>query len=170
MGVSPPVAEREGVVTRDTADAEDSDPEREPKEWTMPRTGLRLSPLPPTSNNPDSISSFLASRVISADDIKSASRLISQLSSYQGHLAELLWIARPVIYALAMQRLRANKRDWRPWVLGLALELAATGLGKKDLRERRWRVTGLEREEWSRRGWGTAWWVMRGAFYESLTR
>lgn len=171
MGVSPPVAEREGVVARDSGSTDDDpDSEHEAKEWTMPRTGLRLSPLPPTRNSPDSISAFLSARVISADEIQSASRLVSQLSTYQGHLAEILWILRPVVYALAMRRLRADKRDWRPWALGLALELAASGLGKKDLRERGWRVTGLEREEWGRRGWGIAWWGMRGAFYETITR
>lgn len=171
MGVSPPVAEREGVNVRDTRSGEeDSDSEQESKEWIMPRTGLSLPPMPSTNNGPNSIYTFLSAQAISSDEVQSASRLISQLSTYQGHLAELLWILRPVIYALAMQRLRANRRDWRPWALGLALELAARGLGKKDIRERGWRVTDLERDEWSRRGWGLAWWGMRGAFYESLTK
>jgi peroxin-16 len=31
-------------------------------------------------------------------------------------------------------------------------------------------LTGLEREELKKRGWGMAWWTMRGAFYENITR
>lgn len=171
MNVTPPVAEREGVVVSQDSSTDGSpDSENDRQEWKMPRTGLRLSPLPATSSSPDSIYSFLSARVISAEEIKPAARLISRISTYQGQLAELVWILRPVVYTLAMQRLRGNKRDWRPWALGLAMEMAARGLGKKDLKERGWKVTSLERDEWGRRGWGLAWWGMRGAFYEALTR
>jgi peroxin-16 len=31
-------------------------------------------------------------------------------------------------------------------------------------------LTGLEREELTKRGWGLSWWVMRGAFYENITK
>lgn len=30
-------------------------------------------------------------------------------------------------------------------------------------------LSGVEREEAKRRGWGMAWWGMRGAFYENVT-
>lgn len=174
MGVSPSVAERESVVPPEGGGEIDGDEEHEGhgKEWPMPRTGMRLPPLPPPSGA--SITNFLSHRVISADEIKSAHRLMRRLTSLQGRIAEATWILRPVVYALAMQRLRVNKRDWRPWALGLAMELAALGLGKQDLRERAvggWRgVTGLERDEWGKRGWAVAWWGMRGVFYDQVTR
>lgn len=174
MGVTPPVAEREGVVSPEGGGNADGDEEDEGrgKEWQMPRTGMRLPALPAASGA--SINDFLSHRVISADEIKSAHRLMRRLTSLQGQIAEAMWIVRPVLYALAMQRLRGNKRDWRPWVLGLAMELAAQGLGQQDLQERAvggWRgVTRLEREEWGKRGWGLAWWGMRGAFYDQITR
>lgn len=174
MGVSPSVAEREGVLPPEGGGETDGDEEHEGqrKEWQMPRTGMRLPALPHASGA--SITNFLSHRVISADEIKSAHRLMRRLTSLQGQIAEATWILRPVVYALAMQRLRVNKRDWRPWVLGLAMELAALGLGKQDLRERAvggWRgVTGLERDEWRKRGRGLAWWGMRGVFYDQVTR
>lgn len=179
MGVSPPVAEREGILPPEGGGNEgdgdaggNEEDEGRGKEWQMPRTGMRLPALPPASRA--SISNFLSHRVISADEIKSAHRLMRRLTSLQGQIAEAMWIVRPVLYALAMQRLRGNKRDWRPWVLGLAMEFAARGLGKQDLREKAvggWRgVTGLEQEEWGKRGWGLAWWGMRGAFYDQVTR
>lgn len=174
MAVSPPSAEREPQVPAASTDSLDED-ENERQEWKMPRTGLHLPPLPPTSSSSaSSIAAFLSTRVISADEIKAANRLVSRLRSVQGQAAELLWIIRPVVYALAMQRLRANKRDWRPWALGVAMELTARGLGRRDLRERGaggWRsVTTLEKEEWVKRGWGVAWWGLRGAFFEDVSR
>ncbi|KAI4231495.1 MAG: hypothetical protein LQ349_005570 [Xanthoria aureola] len=157
--------------------------EERTKEWNMPRTGMKLPVLP--TQGGESITDFLSKRVISADDIKLASQLVRKISSYQGQLAEMMWIARPVVYALAMQRLqgsttgggnrsRRSYYDWRPWVLGFGMEVAARELGKKAVRERTvggWRgMTGLEKAEWRRRGWGMAWWGMRGAFYDKVTK
>ena len=148
------------------------------KEWSMPRTGMKLPVLP--TQDGESITDFLSKRVICADDIKVASQLVRRITSCQGQLAEMMWIARPLIYALAMQKLQGTaggkKRsyDWRPWLLGFGMEVAARELGKKNVRERTtggWRgMTGLEKEELRRRGWGMAWWGMRGAFYENITK
>ncbi len=53
------------------------------------------------------------------------------------------------------------------------MEIAARQLGKADVRESVVGgvrgLSGVEREEWKRRGWGVAWWGMRGAFYENVT-
>ena len=175
-----------GTVPAAAAAANDHDTavqEERTKEWNMPRTGMKLPVLP--TQGGESITDFLSKRVISADDIKLASQLVRKISSYQGQLAEMMWIARPVVYALAMQRLqgsttgggnrsRRSYYDWRPWVLGLGMEVAAQELGKKAVRERTvggWRgMTGLEKAEWRRRGWGMAWWGMRGAFYDQVTK
>ncbi len=144
-------------------------------EWKMPRTGMRLPPLPSNSGiGGESITDFLGKRVVSADEIKSAERLVRKITSVQGQLAEAMWILRPVVYALALQRYQGNKRDWRPWALGLALEVAARQLAKKDVEESviggARGLSGVEREELKSRGWGMAWWGMRGAFYENITR
>ncbi|KAI4161687.1 MAG: hypothetical protein LQ342_004695 [Letrouitia transgressa] len=153
-------------------DVETVETERK-KDWNMPRTGMKLPALP--TERGESITDFLTKRVISADDIKAANRLVRKIGTLKGQVAEVMWILRPVVYALAMQRLQGRKkRDWRPWLLGFAMELAARELGKNELRERvagGWRgMTGVEKEELQRRGWGLAWWGMRGAFYENVTR
>ncbi|KAL9045631.1 MAG: hypothetical protein Q9214_001355 [Letrouitia sp. 1 TL-2023] len=153
-------------------DVETVETERK-KEWNMPRTGMKLPALP--TERGESITDFLAKRVISADDIKAANRLVRKIGTLKGQVAEVMWILRPVVYALATQRLQGRKkRDWRPWLLGFAMELAARELGKNELRERvvgGWRgMTGVEKEELQRRGWGLAWWGMRGAFYENVTK
>ncbi|KAL9125302.1 MAG: hypothetical protein Q9175_008099, partial [Cornicularia normoerica] len=72
-------------------------------EWTMPRTGMRLPQFPSTSSSStgigggESITDFLTSRVITADEIKSAHRLVRKLHTLPGHLAELVYILRPVL-------------------------------------------------------------------------
>jgi peroxin-16 len=145
--------------------------------WTMPRTGLALPDLP----DPDAITTYLLTKVITPDDIKPAKQLLHKLSTLRGQFAETLYILRPVIYALLMQRYAARygkkggKAKWTPWLVGIGIEYLSRQLTKRDLD---CRVPGgvsrglsaLEREELRKRGWGMGWWVMRGAFYENVTK
>ncbi|KAM5347202.1 hypothetical protein ACJ41O_010207 [Fusarium nematophilum] len=133
------------------------------REWAMPRTGMSLPSLPDGGD----ISSYLLGRVLTADDIKPATKLLNQLQgSSQG--AEILHILSPLIYAAAMahsNRRGAGKKAWAPWLVGFAVEYAA-----RQLRDRGLRTTTLERDEWNRRGWAMGWWAMRGACYENITK
>ena len=129
------------------------------RDWKMPRTGMKLPSLP----NPGDISSYLLGRVLTADDIKPATKLLNQLQGV-GQAAEVLQILAPLIYATALARSK-NKKSWTPWLIGLSVEYAA-----RQLRDRSLRTTPLERDEWNKRGWAMAWWAMRGAFYENVTK
>lgn len=129
-------------------------------EWIMPRTGMALPALPAQGD----ISGYLLSRVLTADDIKPASKLLNTLHG-TGRVAEVLHILAPLVYVVALSRTRDRRKAWSPWVLGLAVELAA-----RQLRDRGLRTTPLEREEWTKRGWAMGWWAMRGAFYENVTK
>lgn len=131
--------------------------------WTMPRTGLTLPSLPDASD----ISSYLISKVLTADDVKAPPSLLHRVSG-QGQFAEILYILRPVIYALAMQRWSKNKRSWSPWLIGFGLEYGSRQLAKRDFAERG--LTKLERNELKKRGWAMGCWMMRGAFYENITK
>lgn len=125
----------------------------------MKRTGLSLPNLP----NPSDISSYLLSKVLTADDIKAPSALLNTVRG-SAQLAEILHILQPVIYAIAMSRTK-DKKNWQPWLIGLSVEYAARQLRKDGLR-----TTALEREQWGKRGWAMGWWAMRGAFYENVTK
>ncbi|KAJ4146968.1 hypothetical protein LMH87_001521 [Akanthomyces muscarius] len=133
------------------------------REWIMPRTGMSLPSLPESGD----ISSYLLTRVLTADDIRPATKLLNQLRGL-GHAAEVLHILAPLAYAVALMRSK-NKRSWTPWVIGLAVEYAA-----RQLRDTSsgaiLRTTPLERDEWNKRGWSMLWWSMRGAFYENVTK
>ncbi|AEO61125.1 hypothetical protein MYCTH_2096690 [Thermothelomyces thermophilus ATCC 42464] len=142
-------------------------------EWTMSRTGMSLPALPA----PGDTSGYLLSRVLTADDIKPAPKLLNRLQG-RAQAAEVLHILAPLIFAvaLALTRTRSGesasggpsrdrRRAWVPWLLGVGAELAA-----RQLRDRSLRTTPLERDEWSRRAWAMGWWAMRGAFYEHVTK
>ncbi|KAJ6127462.1 Peroxisome membrane protein Pex16 [Penicillium sp. IBT 18751x] len=176
--VSPPLPERE-VDPRSTEEEEDQNDwngmqtpvsERSTDiSWTMPRTGLSLPSLPDVND----VSNYLISKVLTADDIKPPKTLLHRVTG-QGQLAEILYILRPVVYALAMQRWSGDKRSWRPWLIGFGMEYGCRQLAKRDFRERvaggLRGLTGLEREELRKRGWSMGWWMMRGAFYENITK
>ncbi|KAJ8122953.1 hypothetical protein ONZ43_g982 [Nemania bipapillata] len=174
--VTPPLPEREPVPTEDDHSDEDVLKElmgEEPssagidgvvkgaheKEWSMPRTKSSLPSLP----NPGDVSSYLQSRVLTADDIKPAAKLLNTLSR-SGQAAEILHILSPLIYAVALSRSK-DKKSWAPWVIGLSIEYTA-----RQLRDRGFRSTSLEQEEWGKRSWAAGWWTMRGAFYENVTK
>lgn len=175
--VSPPLPERE-VDPRSSEEDENCDwngmdsPTSERSSdlsWTMPRTGMSLPSLP----NVNDVSNYLISKVLTADDIKPPKALLHRITG-QGQLAEVLYILRPVVYALAMQKWRGNKRSWSPWLIGFGMEYGCRQLAKSDFRERvaggLRGLTGLEREELKKRGWSMGWWLMRGAFYENITK
>lgn len=138
--------------------------------WTMPRTGLSLPTIPDSTE----ITDYLLKKVLTADDIKAPKHLLHRLTTYQGQVAEAAWILRPVVYALLMQRFRNEKGNWTPWLVGISMDYAARQLAKKDLSARvaggLRGLTALERDELKKRGWGMGWWVMRGAFYEHVTK
>ncbi|KAF2793612.1 peroxisomal membrane protein pex16 [Melanomma pulvis-pyrius CBS 109.77] len=175
--LSPPLPQREidpssledSSAAADGMDTPPSERSVEAENWTMPRTGLSMPSLPDSSD----ISSYLLSKVLTADDIKPPKALLHRVSG-KGELAEVLYILRPVIYAAAMQHCSGDRKSWRPWLIGLSIEYGARQLAKKDFQERLAGglrgLTGLEKEELRKRGWGMGWWMMRGAFYENITK
>ncbi|KAL8635348.1 MAG: hypothetical protein Q9226_009364, partial [Calogaya cf. arnoldii] len=92
-GQDPETPEKGSSLAAGTTDHESTVQEERSKEWSMPRTGMKLPVLP--TQDGESITDFLSKRVISADEIKVASQLVRKISSYQGQLAEMIWIARP---------------------------------------------------------------------------
>lgn len=172
--VVPPLPEREPLPEPEAEEVDEEEEQlpdelgflanKKEKTWSMPRTGLSLPSLP----SPSDISSFLMQKVLTADDIKPPSSLLPTLRGKPAQIAEVLHILRPVIYAVAMSRVQ-DKKSWKPWLTGIAVELAA-----RQIRSERGRFgereSQMEKDEWSRRGWAMGWWTLRGAFYENVTK
>lgn len=139
--------------------------------WVMPRTGLSLPTLPNTSD----ITEYLMKKVLTPDDVKAPKQLLHKLTTIQAQAAEIMWIVRPVIYAALLSRYQGSKKSsWTPWLVGVSIEAAARQLSKNELSLRiaggLRGVTGLEKEEIKSRRWNMAWWALRGAFYENITK
>lgn len=133
---------------------------------------LDLGEERPDFRTKEAVSEYLLKKVLYVDDIKPPQYLLHKVRGV-GKLAEILYILRPLIYAYALKTTR-DKKNWRPWLIGIALEYASRELGKQDfaysvpggLRA----LTKLEKEERNRRAWGMGWWLLRGAFYENITK
>lgn len=149
--------------------------------YTLPRTGGTLPSLSSTDAyssfaHIDGITSYLFSRVLTVEDIKPAAQLLPRLNGLSWY-AEALYILRPLLYALIMQRWVRKRgeenarRSWWPWLLGLSIEYAAMELRKRE-EERSYRngLGKLEKEEQRRRGSAMWWWALRGAMYENVSK
>ncbi|KAI9894807.1 MAG: Peroxisomal membrane protein pex16 [Vezdaea aestivalis] len=132
--------------------------------FRMPRTKLVLAALP----NSGSLHAYLMSRVLTADDVRPAPALLGRLANSSQMVAEVLFIIRPLLYALALQRWQRNKKSWMPWIIGLGVEYAARELQKSGNGGAR--LGGLEREEQKARGGMLGWWMLRSGFYEGITK
>jgi peroxin-16 len=164
--ITPPLPERD-VIPEEPAQEEDEYAEedilevrvKEPTEYKLKRTGMSLPTLP----NPGDISSYLLSKVLTADDIKAPCTLLNKVDG-TAQLAEWLHILQPVVYSFAMSRTK-DKKSWQPWVLALSIDYASRQLRNDGLR-----TTALEKEESSKRSWALLKYGMRGAFYENVTK
>jgi peroxin-16 len=161
-----------------TSSFSDEDPNHP---YTLPRTGLTLPSLSSTASpspftRTDGITSYLFSRVLTIEDIKPAAQLLPRLNGLSWY-AEILYILRPLLYALIMQRwVRKRgeenaKRSWWPWLLGLSIEYATMELRKRD-DEKGYRngLGRLEKDEQRQRGKAMWWWALRGAMYENVSK
>lgn len=124
-------------------------------------------------SNQDAVTDYLLKKVLYVEDLRSPKALLHTISG-RGKLAEILFILRPLIYATMLSRTK-DKRNWRPWLVGIAVDYAARELTKQDFDAKvpgglRSGLTKLEREEMKRRSWSLSWWLLRGAFYENITK
>jgi len=78
----------------------------------------------PSLPAPGDISGYLLSRVLTADNIKPATKLMNKLQG-SAHVGEVLHILAPLVYAIALARSRNKRKSWTPWLLGLFIEVAA---------------------------------------------
>lgn len=192
-GVGDERTERSGGKPADEEQEEGEDSAAQDRGWDMPRTGMRLPALPTTTaggaGTKEPILDFLTSRAITPDDIKPAPRLVRTLHSLPtaAHLAEYIYILRPVLHALALQyhhttttNTNSSKRNraWPPWLLGFALEFAALQLNKtcasppssaSPTPSTSNPPSTLELDESRRRSRQLYRWFLRGAFYEDVT-
>ncbi|CAB4436316.1 unnamed protein product [Rhizophagus irregularis] len=152
--------------------------------WIGQRTGCRrdnlssVSSIHQNSNSNNNyytsscdINNYLMNKVLYVEDIKNPSELVHRLHGI-GKLAELLYILRPLIYVLALQKY--GNRSWKPWSFSIFIELSTIVLYKYFYKKHmsggyRWLST-LEKEEERRRFRFLFFYFLRGPLYEKFTR
>ncbi|KAK9237489.1 peroxisome membrane protein [Lipomyces kononenkoae] len=153
--------------------------------WTMPRTGQKL----PQLNADSDLTQFLMKKVLLPEDVVSAPKLAHPLTTVDGRAKEILYILRPLLYALLTllaSRLRESRRfkgsqartviNWMPWLVGFALEfICKDGVidslsNDGGIRTAVSKLTGLEKLELDKRSKSMWWWALRGQFYELITK
>ncbi|ANB15562.1 hypothetical protein AWJ20_3190 [Sugiyamaella lignohabitans] len=139
--------------------------------WIMPRTG---TPLPET---PIDSKSFLTSKVLQLEDVQHPFDLLTKLNfrpPSKALVAELLYILRPLIYALLAYKYRSRPRNWTPWLAGIALEYYSRRLAMQHYQETLPRglnsASKLEADELKKRATVLWWWSVRGAMYHTTVR
>lgn len=135
---------------------------------------------PPTTKpdfaTQEAVTDYLLRKVLNPEHLKSPSALLHKLKG-PAKAAELLYILRPLIYASLLSRTRSSNdgaRNWQPWLVGIAVEYAARELYKTTFQRTHVgglrALTSLERAELQSRGRMMWWWILRGAFYEKVTK
>lgn len=77
------------------------------------------------------VQDYLGKRAIRLDDLTPAQHLLLPLTRVRC-AAELAYVFRPVVYAILLSR-ATDKRSWRPWLIGIAIEYAALELHRLAL-------------------------------------
>jgi len=140
------------------------------KSWPMPRTKTSLPQLSPKTD----ATNYLLSRILTADDIRAPASLVHRLNgNHTGQTAEVIYLLRPLVYALLLKR-ASSKKAWHPIIVAFLMEYGSLRLLKRYYRNAApgglKGLTKLEREELSKRGWQLWWYFLRGGVYENVSR
>ncbi|ORX43093.1 peroxisome membrane protein [Hesseltinella vesiculosa] len=146
--------------------------------WTGRRTGKEIPFIGTTiamdkqqrsSSRFSDVNDYLMSRVLTAEKLRKPSQMVNIMSSL-ARFGEVASIFRPLIYVLAL--MVYGRKAWKPWFISLAIDLIANyailrGYQAPDGRNM---MMPLEKNEYHRRLRLLVLYVIKGAFYISITR
>jgi len=172
--LSPPIPEREfdpGSLPPDSeassptlaASSPPSSPSSTPEHLKNNHIALPLHPLltpPPPAHSPVPVEEYLLPKALTTSSVKSPTALLKPLSSPKDWLAEIVYVMRPLVYAIMLSR----RTDNRPLMTALAMELVARNLRRTPP------PSGLERSEYAQRDRDMLWYLLRGSIWETWTR
>lgn len=168
---NPLIPEREvdpEKIDNNNNDNNEEGEENDKYRWKMPRTSLGLEKTPEMSN----VDEFLSTKILTTEDVKSPIELLHTLDK-KGISAEVLYILRPLVYALLSYKL-PTKYKWSPWLVGIFIEYFARrilmGSYQQNIPGGFRGMTKLESQEIQKRGMNMWWWLLRGEFYNSISK
>ncbi|KAH8835308.1 peroxisomal membrane protein PEX16 [Flagelloscypha sp. PMI_526] len=176
--VSPPIPERDFDPATMPAPSTSSSPTLAPsspsssppatpehlKNNHIPLPPHPLLASPPVAKTSVIIDDYLLPKALQTSTIKPAMSLIRALSSPQDWLSEILYILRPLVYAVLFVRDRQKKTN-RALTAILVLEVLS-----RNLRRSVPASSSLERAEYARRDREILWYLFRGNIWDTYTR
>ncbi|KAM3579156.1 Peroxisomal membrane protein pex16 [Umbelopsis sp. WA50703] len=86
-----------------------------------------------------------------------------------GKLGEIAWIARPLLYVIAVRKY--GFQSWKAWLLSLSVDLLSRGMiGNFYAHRKEGPMTALEADEYGRRAFLLLYYLLRGPFYQHFTK
>ncbi|PCH33687.1 peroxisome membrane protein [Wolfiporia cocos MD-104 SS10] len=174
--LTPPIPEREIDPSSLPPDSDTSSPTLAPSSppSSLPETPehlrnnhvpLPVHPLltpPPPTKSPDPIEDYLLPKALTTSTVKTPTNLVQPLKSPKDWLAEVVYILRPLVYAIMLFR---DRKTNRPLMTVLIMEFVS-----RNLRRLPSRSASLERSEYALRDRDILWYLMRGSIWQSWTR
>ncbi|KIL70868.1 hypothetical protein M378DRAFT_183437 [Amanita muscaria Koide BX008] len=141
-------------------------PPTTPEHLKNNHTALPLHPLFSNALNGRqsdlSAEDYLLPKALTTSSVKPALQLVKVLSSPLDWLSEIIYIARPLVYA---SLLAADRSSSRPLVTAFIMDVIS-----RNIRRRPPPSATLERAEHGRRDKDLFWYLLRGPVWESYTR
>ncbi|CCL99040.1 uncharacterized protein FIBRA_01049 [Fibroporia radiculosa] len=174
--LSPPIPEREIDPSSLPPESDTSSPTLAPSSppSSLPSTPehlknnhvpLPIHPLftpPPPTQSPLAVEDYLLPKALTTMSVKTPTMILHPLSSSKEWLAEVIYILRPLIYAIMLSR---DRKSNRPLMTALALEFIS-----RNFRRVPPRSASLERSEYALRDRDILWYLLRGSIWQSWTR
>lgn len=130
----------------------------------LPRTGKRVRHVPMKSG---AIDQYLVANKLKVEQVCHPSRLVHELSPL-GNAAEVLYIFRPLIYAILVHKW--GHKSWKPWLTGCLSELIAQKMLKVSIEDSVpggiWGLTEIERNELDSRRTESMLWLIRQPLFD----
>nr|CAG8529790.1 15076_t:CDS:10 [Entrophospora candida] len=148
---------------------------KESESWVGRNTNHRYDSISTVFHNnryshTSDINNYLMNKVLLIEDVEKPPELVHKLYGL-GIISELLYIIRPLIYVLTLRKY--GNKSWKPWLLSIIIEVYTrilTNYFHKKISDGSHRLTSVEKDEEKRRIKQLFLYILRGPFYEKITR
>ncbi|KAJ3551598.1 hypothetical protein NM688_g4609 [Phlebia brevispora] len=117
---------------------------------------------PPPTHSPTPVEDYLLPKALTTSSVKLPTALMRTLSSHKDWVAEMLYILRPLVYAIMLSRDQETNRP--------LAAIAVFEFFSRHLRRVPPSTSQLERAEYAQRDKALLWYFLRGSFWKEWTK
>ncbi|KAG8996150.1 Peroxisomal membrane protein pex16 [Tulasnella sp. JGI-2019a] len=121
----------------------------------------------PSKSQQQMIDEYLLPKALTTMDIKSPTSLLKPLAGTREWISEVIYLLRPLIYVMLLQRAarRSNPSSSTPLIVSLTLDLLSHHLRRTPPAS-----SALERQEYAKRDRDLLWYFLRGGVWTEFTK